>query len=201
MGIFSSLKKILAGGPSSTPAPTTPEGRLSFYLDSIEFQRSLKDRDFRSNPHSPIDDRVNFEGLHYYPPDPAYRFSLPLQRAAEPQDLQLATSTGDHQPFKRLGTIEFQIEGQPATLAVYQSLDHDGLFLPFRDATSGVETYGAGRYLEPEILASSDLLVDFNLAYNPYCAYSDQFSCPLPPLENQLTGVAIRAGEKMYKTP
>lgn len=200
MGIFSSIKKILGGGPSPTSTPTAPESRLRFYIDSIEMQRAMKDRDFRGNPHSPIEDRVNFEGLNYYPPDPAYRLTLPLQQDPHPKTLELATSTGDRQFFRRLGTIEFELEGQPAaTLAIYQSLDHDGLFLPFRDATSGVETYGAGRYLEPELLSTSELVVDFNLAYNPYCAFSDLFSCPLPPTENQLTDVAIRAGEKMYK--
>ena len=92
---------------------------------------------------------------------------------------------------------DVKLEGEPAALAVYRSPHHDELFLPFRDATSGRETYGAGRYLEPAKLAGGRLLVDFNLAYNPYCAYSEEYSCPLPPFENHLK-VAIRAGEKAY---
>ena len=109
----------------------------------------------------------------------------------------MQTSTGDEQSYYRLGTVEFEVEGQPARLAVYKSAQHDELFLPFRDATSGKETYGAGRYLEPVESSDGKLLVDFNLAYNPYCAYSEHYSCPLPPLENWLK-VPIRAGEKGY---
>lgn len=158
----------------------------------------MKDRYLRMDPHSPIANRMDFAGLEYYPPDPAYRYALPLQPAEEQTQLILQTSTGDEQPYLRLGTITFEVEGQPATLAVYQSLDHPGLFLPFRDATSGTETYGAGRYLEPHDLGGGDLLVDFNLAYNPFCAYSDAYSCPLPPFENTVR-FPIRAGEKAYK--
>jgi uncharacterized protein (DUF1684 family) len=171
------------------------------YIANLEAQRAEKDHYFKHSPYGPIEDRVNFTGLNYYPPDPAYRYVLPLQRADEPELLTFQTSTGDEQTYHRLGTVEFEVEGQSAQLAIYQSTDHDGLFLPFRDATSGKETYGAGRYLEPHELGDGKLLIDFNLAYNPFCAYSEAYSCPLPPFENHLTTVAIRAGERMYKKP
>jgi uncharacterized protein (DUF1684 family) len=137
--------------------------------------------------------------LNYYDPNPDYRYTLPLQPAEHQEEVVFQTSTGDEQTYHRLGTIEFEVEGQPARLAIYQSSQHDDLFLPFRDATSGNETYGAGRYLEPHDLGGGELLVDFNLAYNPFCAYSDDYSCPLPPFENHLHTVAIRAGEKASK--
>ncbi|HEX9925704.1 MAG TPA: DUF1684 domain-containing protein, partial [Anaerolineae bacterium] len=199
MGILDSIKQVISGEQTNTSeqnksAPEAAEPSPSFYVDTIEVNRVEKDRFFRTSPYSPLEDRINFSGLDYYPPNPAYRFSLPLQQAEQPEELSLQTSTGDEQPFVRIGTVEFEVEGQPARLAVYQSAHHDDLFMPFRDATSGRETYGAGRYLEPVELAGDKLLVDFNLAYNPYCAYSENYSCPLPPVENHLK-VPIRAGE------
>ena len=141
---------------------------------------------------------MDFVGLDYYPADPAYRYALTLQPAETQEELTFQTSTGDEQLYHRIGTIAFEVEGEPAQLAIYRSPDHGGLFLPFRDATSGNETYGAGRYLEPHELGGGELLVDFNLSYNPFCAYSDAYSCPLPPFENHLK-IAIRAGEKTFK--
>lgn len=206
MSIFKGLKKVLGGNKSSDPNNLLPaELKLTSapedsYVASIEAQRAEKDYYLRRDPYSPIEDRVNFIGLNYYPPDPALRFTLSLHRV-EPEPLTFQTSTGDERVYQRIGTVAFEVEGQPAQLVIYKSEDYDELFLPFRDATSGSETYGAGRYLEPIALGSSELLVDFNLAYNPYCAYSDAFSCPLPPVENWLTTVPIRAGEKIYKKP
>jgi len=204
MGILDSIKQAITGeqDPEHTEHDHTGPERHEFspeaYSAALESQRAEKDHFFKHHPYSPLEERSGFTGLDYYPPDPAYRFSLPLQQAEQPEELILQTSTGDEQPFVRLGTVEFEVEGQPARLAVYQSAHHDDLFMPFRDATSGRETYGAGRYLEPVELAGDKLLVDFNLAYNPYCAYSENYSCPLPPVENHLK-VPIRAGEKAYK--
>jgi len=92
---------------------------------------------------------------------------------------------------------KFRVDGQEAELTIYAS--HHGLFLPFVDALAGTETYGAGRYLDPEVLPNGKFLIDFNLAYNPYCAYNDRWSCPLTPFENRLKA-PIRAGEKVFHT-
>lgn len=201
MGILDNLKKAFSGEkeaqPSNPSKPTrSPE---EIYIAALEAERAEKDYYLRRDPYSPIEDRASFTGLNYYPPDPRYRYTLPLSRV-EPERLTFQTSTDDERVYLKIGTVEFEVEGQPARLAIYKSEDYDELFLPFRDATSGTETYGAGRYLEPAELANGEILLDFNLAYNPYCAYSDAFSCPLPPLENWLK-VAIRAGEKMYQKP
>jgi uncharacterized protein (DUF1684 family) len=106
------------------------------------------------------------------------------------------TSTGETQSYQRAGIIRFAVDGQPAELTLYQG-EQGELFLPLRDATSGTETYGAGRYLEPTPLDADRVLVDFNYLYNPYCAYNEAWSCPLPPRENWLT-VPIRAGEQTF---
>jgi uncharacterized protein (DUF1684 family) len=199
--IFDTLKKAFTGDDKLTPNKPTAEQKSEpapdTYVAAIEAERAEKDYYLRRDPYSPIEDRQSFTGLNYYPPDPAFRFTLALN-PVEPEPLTFQTSTGDERVYQRIGTVEFEVEDQSAQLAIYKSEDYDELFLPFRDATSGVETYGAGRYLEPVELGSGELLVDFNLAYNPYCAYSEAFSCPLPPVENCLK-VAIRAGEKKYK--
>jgi len=203
MSILAGIKKIFTG---QKPEPVQqvnadPDQEKSselFYIAGIEEERRMKDQFFRTDPHSPIEDRANFEGLDYYDPNPDYRYTVPLQPAETQEKLTFQTSTGDEQTYYRLGTIEFEVEGEAGKLAIYQSPHHDGLFLPFRDATSGNETYGAGRYLEPHDLGGGELLVDFNLCYSPFCAYSDAYSCPLPPFENHLK-IAIRAGEKAFK--
>jgi uncharacterized protein (DUF1684 family) len=200
--LFNAIKKAFTGDKQPDPEgplPTSSRPPLSSeetYIAALEAERAEKDRYFRRDPYGPIEDRQSFTGLNYYPPDPAFRYTLPLRRV-EPEPLPFQTSTGDERIYYKIGTVEFEVDGQPAQLAVYKSEDYDELFLPFRDATSGTETYGAGRYLEPVELGRGELLVDFNLAYNPYCAYSENFSCPLPPVENWLK-VPIRAGEKVY---
>ena len=101
--------------------------------------------------------------------------------------------------MRRAGLVRFDVDGESAQATLFSDDDDPGLFLPFRDATSGRETYGAGRYLDvqpPD--ADGDVVIDFNLAYNPYCAYSEGFSCPLPPAENRLD-VPIRAGEMTFE--
>jgi hypothetical protein len=110
--------------------------------------------------------------------------------------VQMQTSTGDTQAYERFGRFAFSVEGQEAALTLYAS--GDGFFLPFVDSLAGRETYGAGRYLEPEELPDGRFEVDFNLAYNPYCAYNEHWSCPITPAENRLK-VPIRAGERVFE--
>jgi uncharacterized protein (DUF1684 family) len=105
----------------------------------------------------------------------------------------MSDGTTDH--LQRAGTVRFLVDGSEAALIAFQQ--GDALFIPFRDATSGSDTYGAGRYVEAEGLGAGRYLLDFNRAYNPYCAYNDDWRCPLPPTDNWLT-VAIRAGEKSF---
>lgn len=169
-------------------------------MSELEEFRRQKNEFFRRDPRSPLtpQQRQRFRGLRYYPENPALRFRLPLDTNVEREAIEMETTTGGTQTFVRAGKVVFQVEGQEATLYLYASGDARELFLPFRDLTSGKETYAAGRYLDLELEEDGTVLVDFNYAYNPYCAYNDRWTCPLPPLENWLR-VPIRAGELAYE--
>ena len=165
-------------------------------MDLIELRR-MKDEFFARGGDSPLTDeqRASFEGLRYFDPDPAYRFEVALERAPAGPHEEIQTSTGEVQHLARAGTVRFSIDGHAAALVAYEQGDE--LFIPFRDTTSGGETYGAGRYVEAHPIGRGRYDLDFNTAYNPYCAYNENWSCPLPPGENWLD-IAIRAGEKNF---
>ena len=166
-------------------------------MNALEHFRIEKDEFFRNDPRSPLtaDQAARFKGLAYFPENPALVLQLSVEKALSSQDVMLQTSTGDARVYERFGRIRFEVEGEPAELTLFS--DGGDLFLPFVDALAGSETYPAGRYLEPLQLPNGQVLVDFNYAYNPYCAYNERWSCPLPPAENRLK-VAIRAGEKLF---
>ncbi len=169
-------------------------------MSELQEFRKLKDEFFREQFQSPLtkEQQKEFKGLSYYPENPALRFELPLERYDQPEPVKMQTSTGDVQDYFKIGQIRFKVDGQEAALQVYESEDNPGsYFIPFVDATAPAETYGAGRYLEPEELSDGQLLVDFNVSYNPYCAYNDRWSCPFPPPENRLKA-RIEAGEKKF---
>lgn len=171
----------------------------------VQRLRREKDRFFAASPQSPLPakERAGFEGLRYYPHDEAYAYEVELQELQEPEEVVMATSiSGEEALYHRVGYFEFDVDGAPQRLYAYRSAhEHEhgrpSLFVPFRDATSGKESYGAGRYLDLEVSPSGRYVLDFNLAYNPYCAYSDRYVCPLPPGENWLRA-EIRAGERDY---
>jgi uncharacterized protein (DUF1684 family) len=149
----------------------------------------------------PPSDRSSFKGLNYFPPDQAYRVTTKLERFDKPKPVVMATSRGTRQAYLKHGTLTFQIKGTSLKLVVYKSAEDPysrSLFAPFSDATSGRETYASGRYLDLEEQGGDDYELDFNMAYNPYCAYSEEYTCPIPPAENKLP-VEILAGEKNYK--
>ncbi len=176
------------------------------YARDVELQRKEKDDYFQSDPDSPIPAEVRgkMKGLEYFPPDLKFRLHVRLSKLPTPEPVTLATSKGVPRPMVRYGHYDFEIDGVRQRLYAYRSAPQPGhhhedasLFVPFRDATSGKESYGAARYLDLEVQPSGDYVLDFNLAYNPYCAYSDDYVCPFPPKENWLT-VPIRAGEKSF---
>ncbi len=164
----------------------------------LEQFRAMKDQFFKTDRQSPLtrEQKRDFKGLNYFPEDPNLRFETPVEVFPEKETIEMQTSTGDVQTYQRYGKFTFEVDGQPASLTLYLD-DEGGFFLPFADSLAGSETYGAGRYLEPEPLAEDRVLVDFNLAYNPYCAYNESWSCPLTPFENRVK-VPIRAGEKIF---
>lgn len=159
--------------------------------------RAEKDDFFRTHPQSPLtrEQKASFAGLSYFPENPALALEVEVEPISPPEVIEMETSTGATRAYQRYGRFTFEVDGQRAALTIYAS--EGGFFLPFVDALANVETYGAGRYLEPEPAGGQRFRVDFNLAYNPYCAYNDLFSCPLTPFENRLK-VAIRAGEKLF---
>jgi len=176
------------------------------YAKTLELQRKEKDYFFQTDPDSPIppEIRPRFQCLEYFLPDPKYRIQVRLVKLPTPEPVTLATSKGVPRPMVRYSYFDFEIDGVKQRLYAYKPApqpghhhESEGLFVPFRDATSGKESYGAARYLDLEEGPSSDVDLDFNQAYNPYCAYSDDYVCPFPPGENWLT-VAIRAGEKAF---
>ena len=180
-------------------------------MSELEEFRQRKDEFFRTGDESPLpaDERESFAGLKYFPENPALRFLVSLAPTPE-EELEFETSSGEKKRFKRIGKLGFSVEGQPAQLTLYfhereiaterkrgqHQAESGSYFLPFRDLTSGQETYGAGRYLEVKKV-DEKFELDFNYAYNPYCAYAPNYSCPLPPLENWLK-VPIEAGEKKF---
>ena len=157
--------------------------------------RALKDGFFANDPHSPlrIEDRASFRGLTYFEEDPALAFTV-TPNLVEPEEVAIATTTGDERTYVKVATVGISIEGNDVALALY-STGHPGFFLPFRDATSGTETYGAGRYLDLDPNPDGTITIDFNYAYAPFCAYNEAYSCALPPVEDWLD-VPIRAGER-----
>jgi uncharacterized protein len=192
---------ILAGWSCSEPAVVK---RSEQRLDPVLQERRDKDESFKgeNSPLSPAD-RARFHGLSYYPVDKSFRFSLALKRHPQPAALKIATNTGEMRVALRYGKFEFQVNGQPFVLQAYRMEDMQTqggalLFIPFKDATSGKETYAAGRYIEMKENTSGVYTLDFNRAYNPFCAYNSEYSCPIPPAENSLK-VRIEAGEKLYE--
>jgi uncharacterized protein (DUF1684 family) len=171
-------------------------------MSDLDEFRAEKDEFFRDHAQSPLtpEQRSSFDGLRYFPEDPrlVVRTELVTDGVDRDERIVMQTTTGEEQVYRRAGVIDFDVDGERARLTLYASEDMHDLFLPFRDATSGGETYGAGRYLEVEPPdADRRVVVDFNYAYNPYCAYNPDWSCPIPPGENWLS-VPIRAGERTF---
>jgi uncharacterized protein (DUF1684 family) len=169
-------------------------------VSELEEFRAEKDEFFRTHIQSPLmgEQKRGFTGLSYFPESVALRLEVKVEPLNDSTSIVMQTTTGGVQDYVRHGKFRFEVEGQPAELTIYQS--ENGFFLPFVDSLAGTETYPAGRYLEPEPLPGNRFLVDFNLAYNPYCAYNEMWSCPITPPENRLK-VPIRAGERLFKSP
>lgn len=171
----------------------------SVYLGQILSDRKTAEEYFKGE-ESPLDpaDRVSFRSLNFFPPDPGYRMILKLEPVASGDTVSILDTMGEERKYVREGIVRFELESRPETLTVFREPFKDYLFLPFRDTTSGGETYAVGRYVEPVPAGPpGHYVIDFNRAYNPYCAYSHRWACPIPPEENFLS-VAIKAGEKKY---
>ncbi len=173
------------------------------WVERLRANRREKDRFFAEHRQSPIppEERADFDGLDYFDPDPAYRVEATVERHDDPEPVELETSDDRTVRYLRVVTFSFEIDGASYDLHGYrqESDDSPTIFVPFRDKTTGQQTYTDGRYmeLEPErdLEDGDQVTVDFNLAYSPFCAFSETFACPLPPEENWLE-TTIEAGER-----
>lgn len=176
------------------------------YDNLIQNHRDELHHEFLDTAETPLTDEglEIFNGLDYFKIDSLYRVSSMLLRTPDEKIFEMQTSTDRLPEYLKYGSAEFTLNGKKLKLNVYQNVKlvqneeyKDYLFIPFRDSTSGETTYGGGRYIETEIPKGDILIIDFNKAFNPYCAYNHKYSCPIPPLENTLE-IAIKAGEKSY---
>lgn len=178
-----------------------------FAQDALEditaFQNTLN-KEYTDSLTSPLNktDRNHFKGHTFYTADLSYRVNASFKRTPDEKPFKMATTRGQARDYIKYGEIEFSINKKIYKLNVYQSLDlvkreeyKNYLFLPFKDMTNSVETYGGGRFIDLTIPSGTSLVVDFNKAYNPYCAYNELFSCPIVPAENTLA-TEIKAGVK-----
>jgi uncharacterized protein (DUF1684 family) len=170
------------------------------YTSRISNERARKDEFFRSgDKEAPVKPAEidTFVPLSYFPIDENYAVPAQLQPAPQPITVQIPTSTGTIRDMQIVGTLKFTLKGQPMQLTAF-SEQCRRLFVPFADLTNGTETYSAGRYMNLDPSPTGIYIVDFNVAYHPYCYYNPDFECPFPPSENRLK-VPVRAGEKLRK--
>ena len=166
-------------------------------MSNVDNFRKEKNELFGTQEESPLtpEQKSTFKGLKYFPEDQKFRVQASLEKV-EDELLDIKTSAGDTEAYKRYGDLKFSLEGREFSLNVYQSTDGSHLFLPFMDGTNHSETYHDGRYVEMED-DNGKVDLDFNYAYNPYCAYNDNFRCPITPEENTLDS-DIKAGEQRF---
>lgn len=184
-------------GDTDTAAGALPETVDSAtYRQQLMKQREKKKEFFKTDSESPITDKPSFNDLIYFAPDLAYRVVARLEPFADKtQKLVVRMSDGSEEVYDKFAHAVFNLNGETCRLLVVKLKDTYSIL--FRDATSGKETYGGGRYLDipPANLTDTQVLLDFNEAYNPYCAYTESYACPIPPPENRLS-VVVKAGER-----
>ncbi len=165
----------------------------------IQAVRAAKDSLLRYGDDSPLpaSQRSDFTGLDYFPIDLRYHLTGELHVYGRRQRIQVATSDGTFTTMERFGRFVAQLEGKPFWLEVHRSLENNELLIMFKDATNGQSTYSGGRYAALSRLDNLTYILDFNKAYNPYCAYEPAYVCPLPPAQNHLT-FKILAGERTH---
>jgi len=172
------------------------------YIQTVIKERQEIEQFMRHDPDSPFikKGKVEFKGLKYFDIDPTFRVNATVKRLENPELITIAMSDGSQENYFRYAIASFDLVDESQTLTLLKSEKHWSeywVFLPFYDETSALETYGGGRYLNIDYNGESTMIIDFNLCYNPYCAYTDTYRCPFPPTENNIT-VAVKAGEKIY---
>ncbi len=175
------------------------------YEQEIELFRENYKAEFLKDGHSPLKE-ADFKYLDFYPANEEYKVKCKFKAKSGGEPFEIPTTAGNTKTYTKFGEFSFKVNGQKQKLAVYRSMAlmnnpiyRDYLFVPFKDLTNGEETYGGGRYMDLRMkeLDGKKLYLDFNKAYNPYCAFSSGYACPIPPTENHLK-VRIEAGEKNF---
>jgi uncharacterized protein len=196
---------LLAGLSISLANEARDERFVTRQAQKASEWRKERDRFFKSHERSPLvpKDKANFRGLKYYDFEPTYLFCGPIDRYIfhinNPNYYAtFLTNKGTKKRYIRYGKFRFQLAGKDYALDIYKSILSDYLFIPYKDLTNGKETYEGGRYTDAEVLSGCQMVLDFNMAYHPSCAYNERFTCPIPPRENFLP-IAIKAGEKNHK--
>lgn len=197
MAMFAVAAALAAA--ACTSGPSAPDERA--YVETIGAERAEKDRMFRESSDSPIPpgERDELLPLSYFPVDRAYSAPAVLKLSEERPVFEMPTSTGKMRKMERVGVLEFTLGGEQRSLGAFVEAGTrrvTRLFVPFSDVTTGKETYAAGRYLDIDPTSTGLYEIDFNRAYNPYCAYNESYDCPFPPASNRLK-VPIRAGERV----
>ncbi|MFK7807640.1 MAG: DUF1684 domain-containing protein [Saprospiraceae bacterium] len=180
----------------------------SEYKKIVKEHRQEYKADFLKDQRSPFYKKKKaLKKLDFYKADKDYKIECQFSRTKDAESFDMATYSGKVKSFVKYGVITFNISGQSQELSIYRNLGlmrmeeyRDHLFLPFKDATSGETTYGGGRYIDLEVenIKDGKVMIDFNKCYNPWCAFSAGYNCPVPPKENHLS-IAIEAGEKNFK--
>lgn len=197
---------LLSASPLVAINQPNLESEQSEIIKEIKTFRKERDDFFKNHQRSPLErsDKLKFDRLSYYPIDLNYRFKGKIERyildVRNPEYYAtFLTNKGTKKRYIRYGLFRFALDGREYSLPLYKSILSDTLFIPSRDKTNGKETYSGGRYLDAEILLPGyETVIDFNMAYNPSCAYNDNFICVIPPKESALD-IEIRAGEKKFK--
>ena len=194
------LLKIIAIGAVITFFFTKCGQREITYKDRIESLRKSKDFSFKTGSNSPLNDMIksSFEGLRYFPVDESYKVNSFIELDKNCVSVRLIADTSFNDLFYPVAKLNFSIKGVQCQLTGFsKTLDNiEALFIPFFDKTSGQETYGGGRFLDVELQGNEQAVLDFNMTYNPYCAYNSNYICAAPPFSNDLE-VPILAGEKL----
>ena len=203
--IAGTMLVVLLSACSTTKQIATPQS----YDKMIEHHRMEYKQEFVKGTDSPLQEQ-DLKHMNFYPAEPIYNCDCQFERSVDAEPFDIQTYSGMTKEYIPYGTATCSIGGSTQVLTLYQSIRlmampmyRDYLFLPFMDETNGEGTYGGGRYIDlkvGDIAANGALNIDFNKCYNPYCAYSDGYNCPVPPPENHLA-IPVKAGEKMYTGP
>jgi uncharacterized protein (DUF1684 family) len=193
---------FVACNQSSTAADSDREAQeRAVYVKTMQQDRKAKDDEFAAHPKSPFASLYeDFLGLKYYEPDWNFRVKANWVQPDTAFIRDIADSKGGMRKYKFAGDLTFKLQSKPLQLPVFVEVENENLwFIMFRDLTNGKETYGGGRYIEmPKPDTRSEIFLDFNRAFNPYCHYNHNYSCPIVPQDCMLDA-EIRAGEKVYK--